>query len=331
LISCESFPVGLYLYLNSIPVTVVYKIGVYTWRFRLYEVCWHRESLALWGFQEGDSKCWCFCGFRRRVGRLLEGRTASSWVGHGSLPFKTWKKWTQNITKESNFCRGYWKCLSSSRLHHLCSPDFDTLTPGWNLPILPAQPVPHSVMRCPFLQTSSPATLRNSSDSQIPRCRQLTCISSRWPWPSKSPQCHLLPSVDPVPTGGPLYPLVFRTKWAWITGSGGSGLSRGTPLWKPSSNASWGHDLSAKRLEERTMEQYARILGSKDQSLWKMTEMFMSVRTSSPPPPWSAGSTSSLIPQKGGDTGLRFWGSVSAGGWSVGPNRFEIIDEAMEA
>jgi hypothetical protein len=58
--------------------------------------------------------------------------------------------------------------------------------------------------------------------------------------PSKRPQRHPLPSVDPVPTRGPLYPLVFRMKHAWRPSLGGTGKSRGTPLWKPRSTISRG-------------------------------------------------------------------------------------------
>jgi hypothetical protein len=56
--------------------------------------------------------------------------------------------------------------------------------------------------------------------------RQSTSASRGWPEPSKRPQRHLLPIVYPVPTRGPLYPLVFRMKYTWRTGRGGSGKSR---------------------------------------------------------------------------------------------------------
>jgi hypothetical protein len=59
-----------------------------------------------------------------------------------------------------------------------------------------------------------------------------------WPAPSRRAQRHRLQGVDHEPTHSPLFPLVFRMKYAWRTGWGGSGKSRGTPLWKPRSTAS---------------------------------------------------------------------------------------------
>jgi hypothetical protein len=71
----------------------------------------------------------------------------------------------------------------------------------------------------------------------------------------------LLPRVDLVSTRCLLYPQVFRMKYAWSTGLGGSCNSRGTR----SQNSGQQHllfgDQSAERVGKRTVGRHAGILG----------------------------------------------------------------------
>jgi hypothetical protein len=85
-------------------------------------------------------------------------------------------------------------------------------------------------------------------------------VSKIWPAPSNRPQRHLLPSADPALTRNPLYLLVFRVKYAWRNAWRDQGKSRETPLWNPRSTAC-GDRWSAERVEERTVERCAGILG----------------------------------------------------------------------
>jgi hypothetical protein len=168
------------------------------------------------------------CDYANRNSCLVYGQNSPQTPTVPTRPPMSWTLWSSRTSS----CRCIWQFVTrSAPITYLSSSTQTVEHPfmtHWTAPTSRERTGPHSRLAWKLgCQGIRMLTTRRQSPSAL----------RRWPAPSKRSYRHLLPNVDLVPTRGLHYPLVFRMKYAWRPGWGGSGKSRRTPLWKLGSAA----------------------------------------------------------------------------------------------